>query len=342
MRKLLLLIVLVALSTLSFAQNPDVKAMQQQAERNVKKEAEQKEGWTKGGIFSLNLAQGGSRNWAAGAEKFSLSIAAYVNLFANKKWGRNSWDNSIDLGYALVNTTSQGVRKNDDRIDIFSKYGYALNKTVSLSGVFNFRSQFADGFNYQYLGKDTLKKRISGLFAPAYITLAPGLEWKPTSYFSVFLSPVSARWVIVTNAPYSYRFQGGEIPAELGGGQEKSLAANYGVDPTREVDFQLGAYASVNFNKEIMKNIVFKTRLDLYSNYLKPGVPDASGIRTAHPEKVDVYWTNVLAMKVNKWISVTYNFDFIYDDDIRQFGPNKDKAGAQLRSLLGVGISAKF
>jgi hypothetical protein len=45
---------------------------------------------------------------------------------------------------------------------------------------------------------------------------------------------------------------------------------------------------------------------------------------------------------VNSWLNVTYQFDLIYDDDVRQFGPNKNSAAAQMRSLLGVGFAAKF
>jgi hypothetical protein len=39
---------------------------------------------------------------------------------------------------------------------------------------------------------------------------------------------------------------------------------------------------------------------------------------------------------------VTYSFDLIYDDDVKQFGPNGNVAAAQLRSLLAVGFAAKF
>ncbi|WP_315819916.1 hypothetical protein [Paraflavitalea speifideaquila] len=63
---------------------------------------------------------------------------------------------------------------------------------------------------------------------------------------------------------------------------------------------------------------------------------------SAKPQNVDVFWTNAIVMKVNKFLNVTYNFDLIYDDDVRQFGPNENAAGVQLRSLLGVGFSAKF
>jgi hypothetical protein len=114
------------------------------------------------------------------------------------------------------------------------------------------------------------------------------------------------------------------------------------VDTVKEVAFQAGAYISANFKKEIMKNVVYKTRLDLYSNYLEPSLPDANGEFKAKPQNVDVYWTNAVVMKVNKWLSVTYNLDMIYDDDVRQFGDDGNSAGLQVRSLLGVGLTARF
>jgi hypothetical protein len=45
---------------------------------------------------------------------------------------------------------------------------------------------------------------------------------------------------------------------------------------------------------------------------------------------------------VNKWLVVNYNFDLIYDDDVKLFGINHMKAATQLRSQLGVGFQAKF
>jgi hypothetical protein len=340
MRKFLLVALLATCLVNVKAQDSNLKEIQATAAKEIKAADPNKKGWQKGGLFSLNLAQGGSRNWAAGAEKFSFSTAAFLNLFANKQWGKHSWANSFDFSYAMVNTTSQGVRKTDDRIDLLSRYGYALKPKLDLSGLVNFRTQFTDGFNYDYRGKG-LQKRISGLFAPAYLTIAPGVTWKPTSYFSVFVSPVSARWIIVTNNPYSYYFQGGVDPSD--GFVETPLAQTYGVNPRQQVTAQVGGFISANFKKEIFKNVTYQSRLDLYSNYLKaavPGKPTAS--KEAHPEKVDVFWTNVIAMKVNKWLNVTYNFDVIYDDDIRQFGPKKTSPATQMRSLLGVGFSAKF
>ena len=87
---------------------------------------------------------------------------------------------------------------------------------------------------------------------------------------------------------------------------------------------------SANFKKDIFKNVNLKSRFDLYSNYLE------------NPQNVDVFWTNVLTLKVNKFLNVTYNFDLIYDDDVRIFGPNGDAARTQIKSLLSVNFTTKF
>jgi hypothetical protein len=305
-------------------------------------------GWRTGGVFNLNFGQGSARNWAAGAEKFSMSFAGYLSLYARYRSGKFRWDNTLDLGYALVNTTSTGLRKTDDKIDLYSKAGRELNKNFSLAGVLNFKTQFAEGYDYNYLGKG-YRKSTSNFMAPAYLIIAPGIDWHPEQYFSIFFSPVSARFVIVTNNPGAYFFPNGVIPAADGGGFELPLAAGYGVDPRRKIRAEVGGFASINFAKELFKNVSYKSRMDLYANYLAterftatgPGQIDVEK-NAAKPQNVDVFWTNLIVMKVNKFLNVTYNFDLIYDDDVRQFGDEKTSAAAQLRSLLAVGFSLTF
>ncbi len=296
-------------------------------------------GWRKGGLFTLNFAQGNSSNWAAGAEKSSFAVAGMATLFAQKRKGEFFWNNTLDLAYAMQRTSSQGTRKTDDKIDFYSKVGKDLNAKWAVAGVFNLRTQFSAGYDYDYLGKG-LKRRISDFFAPAYLLVSPGIEWKPTSYFNILFSPISARWVLVTNDPYSYYYEGGVDPDNLE--PEKPLAALYGVNAERKVSFQAGAFLSANFFKEVLKNVTYKSRLDLFSNYLGTHDPITDAKVSAKPKNVDVFWTNAVVMKVNKWLGVTYSLDLIYDDDVRQFGPNGTSAGTQIRSLLGVGLTTKF
>lgn len=335
-------IILSATPVFLLAQDKNVSTMKAERERTSYDDTSHKynaKGWRKGGVFSLNVAQGNSNNWAAGAERSSFSVAGFTTLFANKKKGDYFWDNNLDLGYALQRTSSQGTRKTDDKIDFYSKVGKNISEKWAIAAVLNLRTQMTDGYDYDYLGKG-VRRRVSGLFAPAYLLISPGLEWKPTSYFNVLISPISARWVIVSNDPYSYYYAGGVDPDNLE--PETPLAALYGVNPGRKVAFQAGAYLSANFMKEVFKNVTYKSRLDLFSNYLGTRDPITEVKVSAKPKNVDVFWTNSIVMKVNKWLGVTYNFDLIYDDDVRQFGPEGKSPGTQTRSLLGVGVTAKF
>ena len=84
--------------------------------------------WKTEGLFSFNVGQGGSRNWAAGSQKFTIQAAAYLNLQATRKWRNNIWENNLDLAYAFINTNETGFRKSDDKIDFVSKFRHRITK----------------------------------------------------------------------------------------------------------------------------------------------------------------------------------------------------------------------
>ncbi|MES1220851.1 MAG: DUF3078 domain-containing protein [Bacteroidota bacterium] len=307
MKRFIFIFATALIASVVFAQDKTVTDLQAEAAgKTVKKDPNDTipKTWKTGGLFSLNVAQGTLSNWVGGGDKFSLSLISYLNLYAYYKKGKHAWDNTLDLGYGFVKTTSLGQRKSDDKIDLLSKYGYELAPKWYLSGLFNFRTQFAKGYTYS---KDNLDREIrtlsSASFAPAYILLSLGIDFKPTDYFSVFISPITEKWVIVTDDSLS------------------SVGA-YGVVPGEKSRNELGAFLSAKFNKEIAKNIVYTSRLDLFSNY------------KSNPQNVDLYFTNVLAMKVNKLISANITLDLLYDDDAIKH--------LQVRELLGVGLTAKF
>ncbi|MGZ8551612.1 MAG: DUF3078 domain-containing protein, partial [Chitinophagaceae bacterium] len=221
---------------------------------------------------------------------------------------KRSWDNTFDFNLGYVKTTSLGNRKNDDRFDLLSKYGYALNPKLNVAGLFNFRSQLFKGYTYDGDGTRTLS---SAFLSPAYILLSPGLDFKPNAELSIFVSPVTARWTLVKDDTLS----------------AKGL---YGVDPGKHSNGEFGAFVSVNYLKEFSKAVTYKSRLDLFSNYKRK------------PKNVDLYFTNILNVKLSRILSLTWSVDMIYDDDVRLFGENKNNAGLQLKSLIGIGFLAKF
>lgn len=331
MKRMLSLAVVVLIYCQLSAQDATVKDIQSSASKEIKKDTAKKanaKGWIKGGLISFNLTQIGNSNWiAAGGDDFSLSVAGSLNAFANRAWGRKTWDNMLDINYGLVNTTTLGVRKMNDRLDFVSKYGYKPKKwsKVNLSLLGQLRSQLTSGYEYDYLGT-TEKRRNSGFFAPAYIIVAPGVEWKPNSWFSLFGSPLSTRWTIVTNGPYSYAGQGGIF----NGQQETPLATLYGVDPAKEHKGEFGAFVTATVKKDLLKNVSYYSKLDLYANYLK------------NISNVDVFWTNQFKVKLYKWFNLSYSLDMLYDDDVRNPEKPTSALGLQVLSTFGIGFAAKF
>jgi hypothetical protein len=308
MKKILFTVTILFITAIATAQDQQIKNLKTEAGKEIKKDEKQKEGWTKGGVFTLNLSQGASRNWAAGAEKASFSINSIVNTYAYYKKGKSSWDNILNAQYGFVSATSIGSRKNDDRIDLLTRYGYQLGKSKwYFSALGNLRTQFTNGFDYSTTPSKT---KNSSFFAPAYILLSPGMLYKPNATFDFFISPVTARWVVVNNA-------------------NSALRPLYRIPLNKSSVNEIGAFATANLKKDIAKNINLVSRLDLFSNYKN------------NPQNIDVFWTNTIGMKVNKYIGVTYNFDLIYDHDVQNVKTG-GLMGTQLKSLLGVGFTATF
>lgn len=309
MRKAILVFnMLVTITGLS-AQDATVKSLKNEAEKTIKKDPADttKKTWKKGGIYSLNLSQGSLSNWAAGGDEFSLAVNSLLSLYAFYKKDKHSWDNSFDFNLGYVRTTSLGSRKNDDRIDLLSKYGYAIAPKWNIAGLFNFRSQLFKGYTYP----DNVKTFSSAFLSPAYVLLGPGIDYKPNDHFSIFLSPATARWVIV---------------------KDDTLAAKglYGVKPGENSKLELGAFLTANYLKEFNKTLSYKGRLDLFSNYRH------------NPQNIDLFMSNILQAKLSKVLSATWNVDLIYDDDVRLFGDSGTSPALQIKSLVGIGLLVKW
>ncbi|MEO7047486.1 MAG: DUF3078 domain-containing protein, partial [Ferruginibacter sp.] len=133
-----------------------------------------KPAWKKSISFSVFAGQAGSKNWASGSDIFSLSVNGFMTAYASHDSKHWLFQNNLTASYGMVITDEFATIKNDDKIDLFSELGRKLNKskTTLLGAAFNFRSQFSNGYDRDYL-QQGLKRRTSGFFAPAYITIAP-------------------------------------------------------------------------------------------------------------------------------------------------------------------------
>ncbi|MEZ4997679.1 MAG: DUF3078 domain-containing protein [Bacteroidales bacterium] len=276
--------------------------------------ADTTQGWSNSGVFSLNMTQASFTNWAAGGQN-SVALNGLVSLTANYRMGKSAWDNALTLGYGkmIQKGNDLGWVKTDDRIDFQSKYGHKASEKWFWSGLMSFKTQMDKGYNYP----DT-ENKISDLLAPAYLIFSLGMDYKPTPQFSMFLSPLTSKNTIVND-------------------DDLSAAGAFGVEPGKKFRAELGAYANIAYKKdEIMKNVNFLTKLDLFSNYLK------------NPQNIDISWETLLVLKVNEFISATVNTHLLYDDDVlirvdegNEGEPVMGKR-AQFKEVIGVGFTYKF
>lgn len=282
-------------TTTLLAQDGTVKDLQTASAKQVK--SAEKDGWTRGGVFSLNINQGALSNWAAGGEQNTLGINAIFNYGINYRKGKNTWDNYFDLAFGFQNATSFGrFRKTDDRVDITTKYGRQLSKSWYAGLLLNFNTQTMAGYNYS----TTPNTKISNFLTPGKLILSPGFDFKPNKDFSLFLSPVTLRWIFKSDKDF-YKFN------------------KFGVDSGKKSYTEFGAFLTAKYNKAITKWATYTGRLDLFSNYRH------------NPGNVDVLFNNLLTMKFNKWLATNLSVDLLYDDDILK--------KTQLKEILGIGIT---
>jgi hypothetical protein len=294
------------------AQDKTVQEMRNEASRTIKKDPNDTipKLWKTGGLLRFTFTQGAQSNWSAGGDKNSLGLSSFFSGYAFYKKDKISWDNTVDLAYGFLSTTSLGSRKTDDRIDLLSKYGYEIGKKWYLSGLVNFRTQFAPGYSYPSTGAPIL---TSDFMSPGYLIVSPGLNYLPNDQFSFFISPATLRWTFVKN-------------------DSLSAKGSYGVDSGKNVKLEFGAFSSITYTHKISSTTVYTGRLDLFSNYENK------------PQDVDVNWTNLLAVKVTGIITMTVSFTLIYDNDVSTVKDNGTIGGAspQIQELLGIGVSLKL
>jgi hypothetical protein len=299
--------------------------------------------WLHGGVISLGMNEGFLHNWPAGGEIGSIMINGLFSGFVTHLSGNTVWTNNLDLNYGLFYAYSNHFVpfKTDDRIDFTSKYGFKLHpgKKLYLTSLFNFKSQFTKGYDYTVPDWQTFSS--SKFLSPAYFTLALGLEYRRADNISLFISPVAARLTLV-DAIYTTRAPEGAFGVEYG----------------KSSRFELGAYFSGRYSTDPAKKVFFKTRLDLYSNYLAKDKKDSTGgvIRKDSPGNIDILWDNLLSVALAKYLSINLGASFIYDNDIpykdtyvnekgvtvQKDEPGKSLGWWQLKQIFTLGFKYKF
>ncbi len=270
--------------------------------------------WTVSGITSLNLSQLALYNWAAGGDN-NIAANALIKLSADYDDGFKNWDNDLTLGFGLIKQGDDLARKSDDQFDFSSKLGFKASDHWLYTGLFSFKTQFAEG--YDEPGEAT-RLKISNFMAPAYMNFSLGMDYKHDAGFSMFIAPVSTKTTFVLD-------------------DVLSAAGMFGLDPDQRVRAEFGGYIKLVYKHEILKNVTLDTKIDFFSNYLD------------NPQHVDINWDLLLNFKINEFLSASLQTQLIYDYDIKfDYDSSGDgtndasEARVQFKELFGLGLTYSF
>jgi hypothetical protein len=297
-----ILTLLLLFSIVSLSQTTDLEEDLKTQEEDIPN------GFNYGGVISANFSQTSLSNWASGGNN-SAAVNSLFNLFLTYRRKNTIWNNTLDIGYGLLKQGSNGeVVKTDDHIELNSKYGVKAAKNWYYSGMINFVTQMANG--YQDAG-DSIK--ISTPLAPGYFTGAVGMDYQKDDNFNLYLSPITTKITLVYD-------------------DELSDKGSFGVEEGENYRVELGGYIRTHYRRKLMENIILNTDLSLFSNFLN------------QPQNADIDWKVLVNMKVNEYISANLNTHLIYDHDIKSVNKKGIEKGpkVQFKEIFGVGISYSF
>jgi len=270
--------------------------------------------WKSGGLVSAGLSQSSFTNWAAGGIS-NTNITSIISLYANKKLSNSTWENNLDLGFGTQKLDNKDFRKSEDRIELNSKYGRKINDKLNYSTLFNFRSQFAQGFNYT----DTSVIYVSNLMAPSFTSISVGLDYRPLEGLTVYFSPFTSKITTVFD-------------------DQLSKQGAYGVDSGKRVRYELGASTTIKYQKVFKNNIQLRSKIDLFANF-------------EDVQAIDINWENLFAFQITKLLGVSLSSTLLYDQDILivkkvESSPGvfseENKPRTQFKQVLALGLSYKF
>jgi len=286
-----LLVVLLLACSVATAQTVTGNTHDKQA--NVRQDTTLKPGWNLASVAGLNLTQASYTRWAPGGEN-SLAFTAALTGGATRVAETIRWANYLNLRFGQSRLGDQGLRKTDDEIYLESLLLFIVWEKVYPYVSATLRTQFAPGYTYP---EGAPKQEISRFFDPAYLTQSVGLAWEPTPIFTTRLG-VGAREVITSQFP------------------------SYADDP-ETADLEKvrvwGGLENISMlTWQFAENMAFVSRLELFAPF---NALDRVVLRN----------DNLLTAKVNEYVNVGINAQFVNDVNISPY--------TQVKQTLSIGVT---
>jgi len=268
--------------------------------------------------FTLNQTY--LSNWSKGGESsFSTVLDLLGESTYNNKEANTQWISTMRLNFGSIRTKENGFRKNQDLLEINSKYNRNAWGKIGMSASFYMKTQLANGYNYP---NDSVV--ISRFLNPASLTVGLGFEYKPIKNTTINVAPLSFKNTFVLDTALI----------------DQTI---HGIEEGKRSLQELGAQIVMNNILNPTKNLKIENRLRLFSNYVN------------NPQNVDVDWELILDQKINWFFTIRLNLHLIYDDDVRfpvfdsegvpiqnPDGSGYTVAKAQFKEFIGLSMQFKF
>ena len=270
--------------------------------------------WELGGNGTFGFTQTYLNNWKAGGNS-AFSILTVLKGYANYSLDKVKWENSGEFrnGWIRQGGSVKQTQKNDDKLELISRLGISAFKKWYYSTEVDFLTQFFNGYNYP-----DKTKPISAYLSPAKTIFKLGLDYKPNNNFSLFISPITAKYVYVRDTANVDQTKYG-VPAN----------AQSFWEPGLNTDLKY----KINFNQQISYEIKYK----MFINYQSP------------LKKLDINWENTVVAQLTNRINMTINLYLLYDDNVTFNTGRIDASGNaiykpkwQTKELTTIGFSYKI
>ena len=305
--------------------------------------------WACTGVVGLNASATGLVNWAAGGNNNVNGVAfGKVRLLYNEN--NLSWETNLNLEYGLsyIDQKNDPLQKSSDVIDFKTKFGWQFHKAWYLTAAAGFQSQFAYGRAYD--GTEAEDPIVSKFLSPSYTDISVGIDWKPNSIFSLYLSPVAGK---ITTAYV------GDAVENANPGLREQMQEKYGTwayvkDSDKKEYTNCKAELGLNFKGSInytYKDLKIITSLGLFTPYAwdKIEVLDAEGKFVGYRDNnrrfgnFDVDWDAAISYQFLKCLNVTLSTSLKYYNGVKI----ADKEGiaaerVQFKGILGLGVGYSF
>ncbi len=253
-----------------------------------------KQGWNPTGVVGINLSQIAFKDWTQGGSN-ALAYTLFSNfnlIYFDHPW---KWRNSLKAAYGRTKLEDQGYRTTDNEFYFESIITRKINWPVDPYFALTVRSSITKGYDY----KVDPANQIVDFFDPGYVTQSLGFQY---DYREIFFS----RLGIALQQTFANKF---------------AAAYTDDIETTDKIEdfrFDTGIESVSGVKYNFYENMTYLSLLRLFSRFNSIDV-------------WDVRWDNVIAAKVNDYITVNFNVVLVHE--ISQ------SRRTQFKEAINIGIS---